>query len=321
MKGGRSPAAEPSFQTRLLPSGLVVPAIPLVVALIAGASDALPIGLLSLGGAVLLLVLYAASSLDVHADGTICVRHWSVRRRCMSANQIAWIYATQSEIFPRAAPNLRVEAADRHQLKVGLGTWRRESDLLDRLQAVAGQVGARTDERTRQLFRRRPPGWFWERRQLQRWPRARPFKRQGLVRVVHVCGLAMTALGLVLVVVTDQTRPGIGSLGRVPDAIVGLNAIVLGLMAVLMARPRRELKRIVISVWVPLVVAIVLGFGALIVALAEWAPGLAINRWVVAVVLTLGYASWIVTITLGLSVGAVRVVGHLLRRLIGDHFA
>jgi hypothetical protein len=307
-----------TFETGLLPSGLALPAVPLIFGLIALASDAIAVGL-GLGGIGFgLLGLYVWSRVRIHQDGAICVRMYSIRMRCLSPNEIRWIHVQSSEIFPRAAPAIRIEAADGRRVTLRLGCWRRESELLRRLEAISAPVEAHTDSRTRQLFRRRPSGRFWERRNLPRGPRARPFKRRGIELLAYTCGLATCVLGLILVVLTDQTRPGIGALGSVPEAVIGLNAIVLGLMAVLMARPRRELKRIAGTVWLPLGVAVVVTVATIITALSEVAPRLMIDRRIAAIFLTLGFASQVLTFTFGFLALVLRIIGAAWRRLVGD---
>ena len=51
-------------------------------------------------------------------------------------------------------------------------------------------------------------------------------------RIAMAFGLAITILGVI-------TRPGVGSFGLVPEAMAGLTSVLLGGIAVLMAKPPR----------------------------------------------------------------------------------
>jgi hypothetical protein len=317
---GRPHAAQPRHRARLLPSGMCLPALPLLFGALAWMADAHPIGATLLASGVALLGVGLGSSLEYDADGNICVRHWSLRTRCLRAAEITGISTRTSEIFPRAAPKLEIAGRQGKLLTIQLGAWQGESQFLRWLDSLAVRTGSRTDGRARQLFRRRPSGWFWQRRQMRRGPRARPFRRQGLQQAVYVSGVVTVVIGLAMVVYVDRVRPGIGSLGFVPEAIVSMNAIVLGLMAVLMARPRREVKRLVGFAFVPLAVAFIVTAGTLVVALSEIVPTGLMPVLLRSVILTMAYASVLITLTLGGIVLVLKVGAALLRRLTANRF-
>ncbi len=144
-------------------------------------------------------------------------------------------------------------------------------------------------------------------------------RRQRRLRAV---GVASGGLGLVLLVKDVWTHPPVGSLGYVPEAVAALQAIGLGLTAILLARPVAErpygratapvlLAAMVIATSATAILAID-GFGLIAVDAGGPARPLAIVGASISALTVTGAFVWAVTMIL--AIGADRLIRTLRRR-------
>ena len=265
MSDGRAAMHDTTFTTGLLPSGLILPGISLFVGTAAIIADAWAFGLAFLGIAALLAGLFGDSVLRIE-EGVLGVRMFALRERSVKLVDVTSVFCEPAAASFGRVPVIRFVDRTGHRVSVSLGWWRREAEFLAHLEGALHATDARVDAQTRQLLRRKPPGAFWD---LKR--RGQPHPRRGraslpkpLDRPVYRIGIASMLLGLALVAVTIQTRPGVGSFGLVPEAMAGFQAIGLGWVAVLLARPPSGIGRAGRGSWL-LLGASVLSTGAVLI--------------------------------------------------------
>jgi hypothetical protein len=115
--------------------------------------------------ATVLAILLAASRLTV-ADGVLCVRHYSVRRLCLGLRGLRSV--TAHPVRFGGGPALELIGVDGAGLRVRLGTWRHEEELLSILAAAAAQSGAQVDPEATEILRERPAPGLWAHRSAGR---------------------------------------------------------------------------------------------------------------------------------------------------------
>jgi hypothetical protein len=108
-----------------------------------------------------LAILLLASGIVVD-DGMLCVRHYSLRRRCIRLAGLRSVTARPGRFG--GAPALDLIAGDGARVGIGLGSWRDEETLLAILGDAAAQAHARVDTVTGEILRDRPPASRWRRR-------------------------------------------------------------------------------------------------------------------------------------------------------------
>jgi hypothetical protein len=96
-----------------------------------------------------------------------------------------------------------------------------------------------------------------------------------------VFGLAITILAVI-------TRPGVGSFGLVAEAMAGLTSVLLGGIAVLMARPPRAVGWNRVVGWIFLGAAVVATASVVVLAIDDLAGPLESNRRLAQVVVVAG---------------------------------
>jgi hypothetical protein len=312
LSDGRATVHDTTFETGLLPTGLMLPAIPLGAAILAWVANA-PIVTLIFGGfGALVAALYGGSKLRIDG-GTLTVRMLVVRGRSVRLDELADVCVESAAPSLWQAPALRIVDRGGRRLSVCLGWWRRESDFLARLGSAVAASGARTDPQVRQILRRRPPGMYWsvERQRMRGQVRARPFTRRPIDRAMFGAGLASIVFGLAYVI-GGRSEPG--SFGLVAEAIIGFQAAVLGGILIALARPIRSRQWSAAGSWLLYTAAVVSSLATLIVALDGLATPLAVDRSVAAGIVLIGRIILTFGITAEVLWLCVTILGALGRR-------
>ena len=96
--------------------------------------------------------------------------------------------------------------------------------------------------------------------------------------LVDLTGRVSIAFGLAITLLAIVTRPGVGSFGLVPAAMAGLTSILLGAIAVLLARPPRAAGWNRVVGWVILGAAAIATASVVILAIDDLAGPIEANR-------------------------------------------
>lgn len=166
LRGSVAPGPGSRFVTRLIRVSWVGPASLLVIGTLPLLSlRPRPDVVLVAGGFLVaaagLAVLLLASGITVDG-GTLCVRHYSLRRRCVPLAGLRSVTARPARFG--GAPALDLVTADGAQVRIGLGTWRSEETLLAILADAATRADALVDPVAAEILSDRPTASRWRRR-------------------------------------------------------------------------------------------------------------------------------------------------------------
>lgn len=314
MSDGRAIAHDTTFETGLLPTSLVVPAVPLGAAILAWVANAPVAAAVFAGIGALVAALYVGSTLRI--DGaTLTVRMLAVRGHSLRLDELADVYVEDAAPSLWQAPALRIVDTAGRRLSVCLGWWRRESDFLGRLGSAVAATGARTDPQATQILRRKPPGMYWSATQPGRQGRrrARPFTRRPIDRAMVGAGLATIVIGMAFALVDRRTV--VGSFGSVPEVIIGFQAAILGGILIALARPVRSRLWGDAGGWVLCSLAVVSTLAAVIVALDGLGTPLPLSRSIATGIVLIGGAVTKYGITLEFLWLCATILEALVRRL------
>lgn len=317
MSNGRATEHDATFETGLLASCLILPAMPIVVAIVAWLANA-PIVALVLGGiGALVTGLFFDSSLRIES-GTLSVRMMAFRGRSLRLDELSEAYSEPAAPSFWQAPALRLVDRNGLRLSVCLGWWRLESEFLARIATAVAASGARTEPEIRQILRRRPPGMYWAVAApgRRRRTKTRPFTRRPIDRAVFWVGISCVLFGLAFATATVASKAGVGSFGLVPAAIVAFEAMVLGGIAMALARPPGARPWGTAGSWVFVGIAAISTLAALIVAFDGLGNPLPLDRSIARPIVLIGrtiLTYGIVAELLWLIVTVLDALGHRIR--------
>jgi len=127
--------------------------------------------------------------------------------------------------------------------------------------------------------------------------------------VVIRIGLASMALGSILVLLANATRPGVGAYGVVPEAVTGLVAMCLGWFAIALAHPSWGGPQPGRAGWLFVVAGFIATVAVVIVALedfglpVELVPGLAELIVAIGRAVIVGGLTWLFIVVVFASLG------------------
>ena len=137
-----------------------------------------------------------------------------------------------------------------------------------------------------------------------------------LDEIVIRVGLASLALGIVLVLAANATRPGLGALNVVPEAYTGLAAACLGWFAVALAHPSWGGPRPGRAGWLFVVSGLVVTVAVMLVALVDFGAPVALEPDLAQLIVSLGQALLVAGLTWLFIVVIFGGIGFLWRTIL-----